>query len=115
MKESDKDWHNPAFFRVYSALAMADFQAQSDTMMNWLNANGFANLTCCPVCHVDDFTHVESCPLATTLDLIKQAMVKTGVGQSIVSEIQHSPNILELAEELRNAGMITDAKTPKKQ
>jgi len=29
-----------------------------------LNRNGGANMTVCPECHVDDFTHVEGCTLA---------------------------------------------------
>lgn len=29
-----------------------------------LNGKGYANLTVCPCCHVDDFVHVESCELS---------------------------------------------------
>lgn len=29
-----------------------------------LNSKGYANLTVCPCCHVDDFVHVESCELS---------------------------------------------------
>lgn len=28
-----------------------------------LNKGGLASLTVCPVCRVDDFTHIENCPL----------------------------------------------------
>jgi len=68
MSENDKDWTNPAFTKIYIALAMADQQEPGDELPNWLNANGFANLTCCPECHVDDFVHVEGCTLGNRLD-----------------------------------------------
>jgi len=34
-----------------------------DALMSVLNRTGAANLTVCPECHVDDFTHVEGCTL----------------------------------------------------
>jgi hypothetical protein len=36
----------------------------SDALMRILNASGAANLTCCPECLVDDFTHAKGCKLA---------------------------------------------------
>ena len=33
-------------------------------LLGVLNRNGAAHLTICPRCHVDDFVHVENCPLA---------------------------------------------------
>lgn len=61
MNENDKDWGNPAFVRIYKALAFADRREKGNAVVNWLNYNGFCNLTVCPECHVDDFTHVETC------------------------------------------------------
>lgn len=69
MNEKDKDWTNPAFANIYVALAMADIQEADDSIPNWLNANGFCNLTCCPECHVDDFVHVERCSIAAKMDV----------------------------------------------
>lgn len=68
LSENAKDWRNPVFGRVYGALAMADRKASNNDLLDWLNSNGFANLTCCPECHVDDFTHVEGCRIAANLD-----------------------------------------------
>lgn len=74
MNENDKDWSNPTFRNVYAALAMADRQEPEDAILNWLNRNGFCNLTCCPVCHVDDFTHVEGCTMGNLLDRSAQQL-----------------------------------------
>lgn len=68
LRENSKDWENAAFGRIYAALAMADRQEPGDDLPNWLNLNGFPNLTVCPECHVDDFTHVEGCRIAAALD-----------------------------------------------
>ena len=65
LNENYKDWDNPAFTIIYVALSKADEAPELDGIADittWLNRNGFANLTCCPICHVDDFTHVEGCP-----------------------------------------------------
>ena len=64
MNENDKDWKNPAFATIYASLALADLQEPDNKIPDWLNANGFANLTCCPECHVDDFVHVEGCTIS---------------------------------------------------
>ena len=61
--ESSKDWSNPAFQDVYLALAREDRIQDDNKMLDWLNANGFCNLTVCPECHTDDFVHVEGCSL----------------------------------------------------
>lgn len=37
------------------------------SLVDSLNNNGYCNLTVCPVCRVDDFTHVEDCLLAKDL------------------------------------------------
>jgi len=68
LSEYDKDWSNPAFRDVYVSLALGDDHAPDNKFLNWLNENGFANLTCCPHCHVDDFTHVEGCALAAVIE-----------------------------------------------
>jgi hypothetical protein len=67
MIENEKDWSNPAFVLVYSALAKAYQAATDDGLRRWLNDNCFGNLTCCPECHVDDFRHVETCKLAAKI------------------------------------------------
>ena len=61
MNENDKDYASPAFSLIYQALQIAHYNSEGDEIIRWLNANGFANLTCCPECRVDDFTHVEGC------------------------------------------------------
>lgn len=81
MNESDKDWKNPIFLHIYGALAIADKQRKNDDIVNWLNANGFCNLTCCPECHTDDFTHVEGCSISNGLDVIAnrlEQLARTG-------------------------------------
>lgn len=71
MNENDKDWRNPAFERIYKALAVADTlndgAGDRDDICDWLNRNGFCNLTACPKCRVDDFTHVEGCPIGRSV------------------------------------------------
>lgn len=47
---------------IYRALRDAD--AKDPDVMRWLNYTGYANLTVCPRCRVDDFTHVRGCPEA---------------------------------------------------
>ena len=66
MNENDKDWKNPAFGDVYVALAIAN-QFDGASVYRWLNAHGFANLTCCPECHVDDFCHASGCSVANNI------------------------------------------------
>jgi len=68
LSENDKDWDNPEFRAVYLALARVDKAAESNDFLSWLNNNGFCNLTVCPECRVDDFTHVEGCSIAAELD-----------------------------------------------
>lgn len=45
----------------YKILALANELVE---IYDVLNRNGAANFTVCPHCHVDDFVHVEGCPLA---------------------------------------------------
>jgi hypothetical protein len=66
--ENDKDYGSPAFEKVYVALAMAHANEPDDVVVNWLNRNGFPNLTCCPECTSDDFIHVEGCTVAAALE-----------------------------------------------
>lgn len=47
----------------YKVLQNADFESNY-AIADILNRNGCANWTVCPECHVDDFSHVENCPLA---------------------------------------------------
>lgn len=69
LNENYKDYESPVFLMIYTALSMADEQKEVDgKITEWLNVNGFANMTCCPVCHVDDFTHVEGCRLSEHLE-----------------------------------------------
>lgn len=70
MNENDKDWNAPEFGRIYFALALADATTEGDGIGNWLNRNGFCNLTVCPTCHTDDFVHVEGCSMAETIEMI---------------------------------------------
>ena len=46
----------------YLLLQQADLGAHG-TVVGVLNRNGCANWTVCPECRVDDFSHVEGCPL----------------------------------------------------
>jgi hypothetical protein len=68
MSENDKDWDSPDFIKVYLAVALANMQEPDDSIMDWLNQNGFCNLTVCPECRVDDFTHVEGCKIGDQVD-----------------------------------------------
>lgn len=65
MTENEKDWRNPVVRQIYFVLACAD--SNGSDVVNWLNRNGFCNLTVCPECHVDDFVHVENCVLGELL------------------------------------------------
>ncbi len=67
MSENEKDWGSPAFLQIYSALAATDISSDG-RVSEWLNSNGFSNLTVCPHCRVDDFTHVEGCLLGKGID-----------------------------------------------
>ncbi len=49
----------------YTVLETADILLNG-AVARVLNANGKANWTVCPVCRVDDFTHVEDCELGDT-------------------------------------------------
>ena len=69
INENEKDWDNPIVEKIYASLAQADLQ-EDGQIAAWLNANGFCNLTCCPRCHVDDFTHVEGCQMGDALNII---------------------------------------------
>jgi hypothetical protein len=46
----------------YKVLEKADLVFDGD-IAGVLNKNGCSNWTICPECHLDDFTHVENCPL----------------------------------------------------
>ena len=43
-----------------------------DKLTQILNNNGVANLTVCPVCKIDDFIHVEDCPLQPTRENVRK-------------------------------------------
>ena len=90
MNENDKDWGNPVVARIYGALAQADLHGGGGRVNRWLNENGFANLTCCPECHVDDFTHVEGCMLGEAVDAITDLVEKhkPEVGPEMVEVIE---------------------------
>jgi hypothetical protein len=71
MSENDKDYGSPTFKRIYGLLAaMAILQEPDNFICDWLNQNGFANLTCCPECHFDDFTHVVGCSIGEAVDKV---------------------------------------------
>ena len=55
-----------ARFAMYTTLGAMD-QASEGSICAWLNANGCCNLTVCPACHVDDFVHVEGCPVVACI------------------------------------------------
>ena len=75
LNENDKDWKNPAFNKIYGALAMAGFYScAQDEVTVWLNNNGFCKLTVCPVCHVDDFVHVEGCEIGKAIHIISATL-----------------------------------------
>jgi hypothetical protein len=48
----------------YLFLQAINDNLDDDKLTGILNRNGSANLTVCPHCHVDDFTHVEGCDLS---------------------------------------------------
>ena len=58
---------DPGFFNVYRALAMADVTDSGNVILGWLNANGLSNLTVCPMCNGDAFTHTDSCQVGAIL------------------------------------------------
>lgn len=74
LSENDKDYDALAFKKIYLALAITDAQDPGDSIPDWLNANGFANMTCCPECHVDDFGHVQGCKVGNFLALAETSM-----------------------------------------
>jgi len=76
--ESEKDWEHLAFRSIYMALALADELYLNDDPLNWLNENGFCNLTVCPECRTDDFTHVEGCRIAESLKTLTISYVPLG-------------------------------------
>lgn len=78
MSENDKDWGNPIVLKIYLALAMADLAEPDDNIVNWLNRNGFCNLTVCPLCHVDDFVHVEGCQAGLAVDAFEKTIEQHG-------------------------------------
>jgi hypothetical protein len=51
-----------ARLKIYTTLAAMDHNAEG-SIRDWLNANGNCNVTVCPACHVEDFSHVEGCPV----------------------------------------------------
>jgi hypothetical protein len=52
--------------RDYMLLSIAN--EEYNYLCRILNRNGAANMTVCPECGCDDFTHVESCSLGKTLN-----------------------------------------------
>lgn len=50
---------NPISEEIYLVLEEMDIETMGD-VRDYLNSIN-PNLTVCPKCHVDDFTHVESC------------------------------------------------------
>jgi hypothetical protein len=87
MSEEDKDC-------IYAALYLADALEADNRMMDWLNHNGFCNLTVCPMCRVDDFTHVEGCKMGERLDRCPK--------QKALSLIAAAPELLETLKSLEN-------------
>lgn len=55
-------------YKMLSRLDKEIYDMYSGNVRSWLNENGYANLTVCPSCHVDDFTHVEGCLIADELE-----------------------------------------------
>jgi hypothetical protein len=96
LTENEKDWGNPVFLKIYASLAQCGLQDGDERVLDWLNANGFCNLTCCPECHVDDFTHVEGCLIGYALDEIGK-MLRT-------QRRKLDPQIRRLAEDVRSRG-----------
>lgn len=93
MTENEKDWGNPVVLKIYGSLAQCDLQEPSGRVCDWLNANGFCNLTCCPECHVDDFTHVQGCLVGYALDEIAKLLA--------TQKRKLDPKIRKLAEDVR--------------
>ena len=95
MTENEKDWGNPIFLKIYASLAQCDLQEPtSGRVCDWLNQNGFCNLTCCPECHVDDFTHFEGCLTGYALDETAKLLA--------TQKRKLAPKIRKLAEEVRS-------------
>ncbi|MBC8742759.1 hypothetical protein F6X40_40485 [Paraburkholderia sp. UCT31] len=51
----------------YAELFRADY-ISAGKIARVLNDNGSANMTVCPVCRMDDFTHVEGCEMLRFVD-----------------------------------------------
>lgn len=47
---------------IYLILEEADIESGGE-VAEFLNGSGKASLTCCPLCGVDDFIHVQGCKL----------------------------------------------------
>ena len=88
LEEGEKDYDSPTFDRIYGALASAGASSDTqDQVTEWLNENGFCNLTVCPECHVDDFTHTQSCKTGGILQRIRtgiRMMDRAGLLKSII-------------------------------
>lgn len=52
----------------YRVLSRLNDVCEHDELMDVLNRCGAANMTVCPECRVDDFTHVEGCVLGDLCD-----------------------------------------------
>lgn len=76
MNENEKDWENPTFGKIYFVLALADGLAERDEIADWLNQNGFCNLTVCQTCRVDDFVHIEGCSVGKNIEKVLRALGK---------------------------------------
>lgn len=50
--------------KIYLALENLDIINPGYPVSIFLNKRGYANLTVCPYCRVDDFVHVEGCELS---------------------------------------------------
>lgn len=48
--------------KIYKVLEELDIDEHFE-VSKFLNSKGYANLTVCPKCRIDDFIHVEGCPL----------------------------------------------------
>lgn len=49
---------------VYLTLESLDNINTGYQVSRFLNGKGYANLTVCPCCRVDDFVHIENCELS---------------------------------------------------
>ena len=83
---------------IYTTLGAMD-QASEGCICNWLNANGCCNVTVCPACHVEDFSHVEGCPVVSCIAQGRGLAEESGA----IAASENSKHLAGLTDALKTA------------